>query len=135
MQGSRLSGWLVAIVATLAMTVSYIDRQALSHLAPTVREALHIDHAQYGTLTGAFSLTYFVGAPLAGWLLDRIGARRGLTVSILVWSAVAALHALAPSFAVLFLLRVALGAAEAPSFPGAAQTIRRALPEIDRSAG
>ena len=131
----RLTGWLVAIVATLVMTVSYVDRQALSHLAPTVRLALHLSDAQYGALASAFSLSYFVGAPLAGWLLDRIGARRGLVVSILVWSAVSALHALAPSFAILFLLRVALGAAEAPSFPGAAQTVRRALPAADRSTG
>src|SRR5262249_41416999 len=101
----------------------------------TVREALHINHSAYGSLTGAFSLSYLVGAPLAGWLLDRIGARRGLTLSILVWSAVSALHALAPSVAVLFLLRVALGLAESPSFPGAAQTVRRALPRSHRAMG
>jgi MFS transporter, ACS family, hexuronate transporter len=131
----RVTGWLVAVVATLAMTVSYIDRQALSQLAPTVREALHIDNAQYGRLTAAFSVAYLVGAPLAGWLLDRIGTRRGLVASVLVWSVVSALHAIAPSFAVLVLLRVALGFAEAPSFPGAARTIRQALPPSDRSAG
>jgi len=131
----RLTGWLVAVVATLAMTVSYIDRQALAQLAPTVREALHIDHSQYGRLTAAFSVAYLIGAPLAGWLLDRIGTRRGLVASVLVWSAVSALHAIAPSYAVLVLLRVALGLAEAPSFPGAARTIRQALPASDRSAG
>ncbi len=131
----RLTGWIIAVVATLAMTVSYVDRQALSHLAPTVRDALHLDHQQYGTVTGAFSLSYLIGAPLAGWLLDRIGARRGLAASIVIWSAVSALHALAPSFAVLILLRLALGAAEAPSFPGATQTVRRALPASDRSMG
>jgi ACS family hexuronate transporter-like MFS transporter len=131
----RPSAWLVALVATLAMTVSYVDRQALATLAPTVCAALRIDHAQYGALTAAFSLSYFVGAPLAGWLLDRVGARRGLVVSIVLWSGVSALHAAAPSFAGLLALRVLLGAAEAPSFPGAAQTVRRALPEGDRSTG
>jgi ACS family hexuronate transporter-like MFS transporter len=131
----RRTGWAIAVVATLAMTVSYVDRQALSHLAPTVRDALDISPSEYGNLTGAFSLSYLVGAPLAGWLLDRIGARRGLVLSILVWSVVSALHALVPSFGVLFGLRVALGAAESPSFPGAAQTVRRALPVNDRSMG
>ncbi len=132
---SRRASWLVAVVATLAMTVSYIDRQALAQLAPTVREALHIDHAQYGMLTAAFGLSYLVGAPLAGWLLDRMGARRGLAISVVVWSGVSALHALAPSFAVLLALRLALGAAESPSFPGATRTVRQALRPGDRSAG
>ena len=40
-----------------------------------------------------------------------------------------------PSFAILFLLRIALGLAEAPSFPGAAQTVTRALPPQRRAAG
>ncbi len=132
---SRRSGWFVAVVATLAMTVSYVDRQTLAQLAPTVREALHIDHAQYGRLTAAFSVAYLVGAPLSGWLLDRIGTRRGLVGSVLVWSAVSALHALAPTYAILVMLRIALGVAEAPSFPGAARTVRQALPATDRSAG
>ncbi len=132
---SRRSAWFVAVVATLAMTVSYIDRQALAQLAPTVREALQIDHAQYGRLTAAFSVAYLVGAPLSGWLLDRIGTRRGLVGSVLVWSFVSALHALAPSYGILVGLRIALGLAEAPSFPGAARTVRQALPASDRSAG
>jgi ACS family hexuronate transporter-like MFS transporter len=132
---SRAQGWTIAVVATLVMTVSYTDRQTLSALAPTVRAELGIDHAQYGWLTAAFSIAYLVMAPLSGALVDRAGARRGLLVAILFWSLVSALHALAPSFAILFALRIALGAAEAPSFPGAAQAVRRTLPAADRSAG
>jgi hypothetical protein len=36
-----------------------------------------------------------------------------------------------PGFAVLFMLRIALGVAEGPSF-GAAQTVQRVLPPADR---
>jgi MFS transporter, ACS family, hexuronate transporter len=131
---SRGRAWLVAVVATLAMSVSYVDRQVLAAVATSVRKALDIDATQFGWLVGAFSLTYLVGAPLAGALVDRVGARRGLIVAILVWSAVSASHALVPSFAALFALRILLGAAEAPSFPAAAQSVRRALPAGDRSA-
>jgi ACS family hexuronate transporter-like MFS transporter len=35
----------------------------------------------------------------------------------------------------LFAMRILLGAAESPAFPGAAQAVRRALPAGDRSAG
>ena len=131
---ARRGGWGVAIAATLGMSVSYIDRQTLAAIAPSVRSALAIDHAQYGWLLSAFSMAYFFGAPAAGAVVDRLGARRGFAVAVVVWSIVAGAHALVTSFAMLFALRVLLGAAEAPSFPAAAQAIRRSLPKTYRSA-
>jgi ACS family hexuronate transporter-like MFS transporter len=116
------------------MSVSYIDRQTLAAIAPAVRAALQIDHAHYGWLISAFSMAYLVGAPLAGVVVDRLGARRGFAAAVVAWSAVAGAHALATSFAALFALRVLLGTAEAPSFPAAAQAIRRALPGGRRPA-
>jgi ACS family hexuronate transporter-like MFS transporter len=127
--------WAVALCATLVMTVSYVDRQTMAAIAPTLTRALRIDEARYGLLTSAFSISYLLGAPIAGALIDRVGARRGLPLAVVAWSCVAALHALAPGFAVLFLLRVGLGAAEAPSFPGAAQAVRRVLPRRVRATG
>jgi len=131
---SRARAWSVAVVATLAMSVSYVDRQVIAAIGASVRESLHIDAAQFGGLAGAFSLSYLVAAPIAGAVVDRVGARRGLVAAIAAWSLVSAAHALAPSFAALFALRVLLGFAEAPSFPAAAQSVRRALPAGDRSA-
>jgi MFS family permease len=127
-------GWGVAIAATLGMSVSYIDRQTLAAIAPSVRSALAIDHTQYGWLLSAFSLAYFFGAPAAGAVVDRLGARRGFAVAVVIWSLIAGAHALVTSFAMLFALRILLGAAEAPSFPAAAQAIRRSLPKTHRSA-
>lgn len=132
---TRRNAWLVAIAATLTMTVSYVDRSTLSILAPEVTRALHLSNEDYGWLTSAFSLAYLIGTPLAGWWIDRAGVRRGLFVSVLAWSAVAALHALVPGFAVLFALRIALGITEGPGFPGAAQTVQRILPAGDRERG
>ncbi len=132
---SRPAGWAIAVAATLAMSVSYIDRQVLAALGTSVRGALGIDHEQFGWLASAFSMAYLVGTPIAGSVIDRVGARVGLVGAMLVWSAVAASHALASSFAVLFAMRIALGAAEAPSFPAAAQSVRRAIPPRERSAG
>ena len=127
------ANWTLAVVATLALTVSYVDRQALAAIAPTVKVALHMNHTQFGWLTSAFSMAYLIGAPLSGILLDKYGARKGLTAAVLVWSAVAAMQAFAPSFAVLFALRIGLGFAESPTFPAAAQTVRRAMPTGARS--
>ena len=133
----RRLAWAVALAATLTMTVSYIDRQMLAALAKTICDENELDISQtaYGWLGSAFSIAYLIATPIAGWWIDRIGARRGLLISVLVWSLVAASHALVPGYATLFLLRIALGVAESPSFPGAAQTVQRALPPQDRSRG
>lgn len=117
------------------MSVSYIDRQIFSVLGKSVREALTLDMQSFGWLASAFSIAYLVGAPLAGIVVDKVGARISLVVAMLVWSAVSASHALVGSFQMLFALRIALGAAESPSFPSAAQAIRRVLPPRHRSAG
>ena len=132
---SRRRAWLVAIAATLTMAVSYFDRQTLSVLSIAVMEALHLSKQQYGWLGSAFAAAYLLGTPLAGWWIDRIGSRRGLLISVLAWSVVAALHAAALGFATLIVLRFALGLAEGPSFPGAAKTVQRILPPGDRERG
>jgi MFS transporter, ACS family, aldohexuronate transporter len=132
---NRRAAWAVLVVATLTMTVSYVDRQAFSVLGPTVTKKLDISDFAYGVLQMAFPLAYLVATPIAGWWIDRVGARRGLVGSVLVWSAVAALHALVPGFAMLFVLRIALGLAEGPGFPGAAQTVQRVLPPGERARG
>jgi MFS transporter, ACS family, hexuronate transporter len=132
---SRRVAWSVVVLAMLTMTVSYIDRQTLSVIAPAVTKALDLTETEYGWLASAFAFAYLVATPTAGWWIDIIGARRGLVGSMLLWSSIAAMHALVPNFQVLFTLRVALGLAEGPGFPGAAQTVQRILPAEDRSRG
>lgn len=125
----------MALVATLTMAVSYVDRQAFATLSEAIKRELGISHAEYGWLQSAFAFAYLAATPLCGWWIDRIGARRGLVISVLVWSAIAALHCFATGFAMLFALRIALGIAEGPSFPGSAQVVQRALPPAERARG
>ena len=132
---ANFSQWALAIAATSTMTVSYIDRQTLAVVSPTLTRALAIRESSLGLVHAAFALAYLVGAPLAGRAIDRVGARRGLLGAVLVWSAVSAAHALVPGLAALFAIRFALGLAESPSFPGAVQTVQRALPPADRATG
>jgi ACS family hexuronate transporter-like MFS transporter len=132
---SRRAAWVVVIVATTTMTVSYVDRTTLAVLAPSVTHDLDIGETTYGWLLSAFSIAYLFGTPLGGWWIDRVGARRGLVLSLLAWSAIAAAHAIVPGVIALFALRLALGLAEGPSFPGAAQTVQRALDVGDRARG
>ncbi len=132
---SPARAWAVTLVATATMAISYLDRQVLAVLAPTVTRELRIDDTRYGWLASAFSIAYLVSAPLAGRLLERVGVRRGLLGAVVLWTMVSGLHALVPGFGALFVMRLLLGVTEAPSFPGSASAIARALPAHLRSAG
>ena len=134
-QLSKTDAWQLALLTTLAMSLSYVDRQTLSVLAPTITKALGISEVGYGWLGSAFSLAYLAGGPLAGMWIDRVGARRGLLAAVVTWSVVAALQATAPAFGALVTMRLALGLAESPTFPGGVQAVQRGLPEGDRARG
>ena len=135
MKLTRTQSWALVLAATFTMTISYIDRQTLSVLAPAITRDLHISETRYGMLAAAFSLAYLVGAPFAGRWIDRVGVRRGLLVAVVVWTVASALHALAGGFMALVVFRVLLGLAESPSFPGASQAVHRALPAAERPRG
>jgi ACS family hexuronate transporter-like MFS transporter len=131
----KSEAWALAGATTLAMSLSYIDRQTLAVLAPTITKALGISDVGYGWLGAAFSFAYLIGGPLAGVWIDRVGARRGLLVALVIWSAVGALQAAAPGLGALVAIRLALGLAESPTFPGGVQIVQRGLAQGDRPRG
>jgi ACS family hexuronate transporter-like MFS transporter len=124
--------WSIAILTMMLAAISYVDRQTLASLSLAVTHALDLSETQYGALQSAFAFAYLVSVPLCGIWIVRIQARRGLVISMVVWSTVAALHAAVPTFGVLFVLRIALGLTEGPGFPAVTQTITRIMPERHR---
>ena len=88
---------LVLLVTLLlgSTTINYIDRQVLSVLAPVLRDEFHLSNAQYAAILNAFLITYAFSYSLAGWVMDRLGVGRGLTLCISWWSAAGMLTALA----------------------------------------
>ena len=127
--------WGITAAATAAMTLSYLDRQALSALAPTITADLKLTNTQYGWLGSAFSVAYLLAGPVAARMCDRLGARRALLIGVLAWSAAAAAHSLAIGFGSFLALRLLLGAVEAPSLPAGAQTVQAVLAPADRARG
>ncbi|HEY7336882.1 MAG TPA: MFS transporter, partial [Bryobacteraceae bacterium] len=67
-------------------TINYVDRQVVSVLAPTLRAEFNLSNSQYAAIVNAFLVVYAVSYTFAGWVLDRLGVGRGLTLSVLWWS-------------------------------------------------
>src|SRR5678810_294194 len=67
-------------------TINYIDRQVVSVLGPTLREEFGWSNLQFASVLNAFLITYMFAYAFAGWVLDKLGIRRGLTLSMVWWS-------------------------------------------------
>src|SRR5919204_381285 len=78
--------WTICALLFFATTINYIDRQVLGILAPTLQREIGWSEAQYGAIVSWFSLAYAFGFLGAGRLMDRIGARRGFALAIVIWS-------------------------------------------------
>jgi ACS family hexuronate transporter-like MFS transporter len=118
----------------LVSLVSYVDRNTLALLAPTILAELHLSAEQYGWMISAFSVAYMIGNPLWGAALDRIGLRYGMFLAVALWTAASASHALASTFAGFALARALLGFGEGATFPGGLRAAQ-ALPPAQRSRG
>src|SRR5580704_9587652 len=90
--------WLPALSMMLVSTISYIDRNTLALLAPTILRDTHLTNEQYGFIISAFSIAYMLANPLWGAIIDRIGLRKGMTAAVSLWTLASAAHAFAGGF-------------------------------------
>jgi len=124
--------WWVAGLLFLATVINYLDRQALSLLAPMLRDLFGISNTEYARILFAFLLAYMIMQAGSGRLMDRLGTRRGFALSIAFWSVAAVLHAAARSALGFGAARFLLGLGEAGNWPGAVKAISEWFPSRQR---
>lgn len=125
--------WKVCLFLLTATLLSYLDRQALSVVAPMVARDLSLDNAQLGLLLSAFFWTYALMHIFVGLILDRFNIRVTYSLFVGLWSLAQIGCGLATGFAGLFTGRMFLGAFETAGQTGAARIISRILPKQDRA--
>ncbi|HYX27869.1 MAG TPA: MFS transporter [Pyrinomonadaceae bacterium] len=127
--------WWIAALIFFATLINFIDRLTISILAPVITTQLHLTNLQFAKLTTWFLVAYTVSQGVSGKVYDRIGPRRGFTISILVWSLAACAHAFARGLVSLSSFRFILGIGEAGNWPGAARVIAEWFPVRQRAIG
>lgn len=125
--------WKVCVFLLTATLLSYLDRQALSVVAPRVASDLSLDNAQLGFLLSAFFWTYALMHIFVGWILDRFNIRVTYALFVALWSLAQIGCGIARGFGGLFAGRLFLGAFETAGQTGAARIIARILPKKDRA--
>ena len=67
--------WVILALIFCAIVLNYFDRQIVSILKPTLKAEFRLDDAGYALLANIFTVCYACMYPVAGWLVDRLGAR------------------------------------------------------------
>jgi ACS family hexuronate transporter-like MFS transporter len=117
----------------LATVVNYLDRQALSVVAPQLRAEFAMSNAEYGRVLFAFMLAYTIMNGASGVLIDRMGTRVGYALCMLWWSAATLLHAFARGVWSLGAFRFLLGLGEAGNWPAGVKVVAEWFPERERA--
>jgi MFS transporter, ACS family, hexuronate transporter len=124
--------WTIVALLFAATAISYVDRQVLTVLAPTLRDQLGISNTGYASILTAFLLAYTFMQPVTGWLIDRIGTRLGFALIMGWWSAAAILHAFGTSVATFAACRFLLGMGEAGSWAACVKAVSEWFPRRER---
>ncbi|MEU6132298.1 MFS transporter [Saccharopolyspora sp. NPDC047091] len=125
--------YLVLAAVTLGIAVNYLDRATISVALPDMEADLGMSDALAGVLLSSFFWTYSAAQLPAGFLAGRLGPRKLIALSALVFGAVTMLMGLAWGVGSLVVLRLLLGIGEAPAFPAAAQVVSEWFPKGERS--
>ena len=125
--------WWIAAVLFASTVINYLDRQTLSLLAPFLKVQYHWSNTDYASLVIAFRISYTIGQTLLGRVMDKVGTRRGLTLTVLWYSLVSALTPLARGLAGFRVFRFLLGAGESANWPAATKAVSEWFPKEDRA--
>lgn len=109
--------WVAVSVFIISSTLNYLDRQLLVFLAPLIIRDLHLDQTRFGLLISAFSIAYAASSLLSGWLLDKAGINKSISLAIGWWSTAATCTAFVRGLAGLGICRAALGIGESAGVP------------------
>jgi sugar phosphate permease len=103
--------WIVSMFDKSNMAIVMNDQNFLTELG------LKGEQVKLGWLSSGLFLAYGICAPFWGWMVQRIGARKTCTISLIVWAATCFWSGVASGYDQLLLSRIVLGAGEAALYP------------------
>ncbi|MBS0455411.1 MAG: MFS transporter [Proteobacteria bacterium] len=128
--------YLILALITIVLAFSTGDRATLSVAGAGMSKELGLTPVQMGWLFSSFAWAYVLAHIPAGWLVDKLGAKRTVIGGLVLWSIctmfMGAASWFASAFAALLVLRFLLGTFEAPVGPASARVIAAWFPSAER---
>lgn len=124
--------WAIGGLLFTSTVINYLDRQTLSILAPFLKVDFHWTNTDYAAIVIAFRIAYSLGQAVCGRLIDRVGTRRGITLTVGAYSLVSMLTPLANGLRSFAFFRFLLGAGESANWPAATKAVSEWFPKGER---
>jgi len=125
--------WLILALIFTITVINFIDRQTLSVLAPELMKVLHLTNEQYGRIVSALQFGMMSGEFPMGALMDRWGARIGMSLAVGWWSAATGAQILARTGTQFGLTRFWMGTGECGNYSGGMKTVTRLFRKRERT--
>lgn len=131
--------WVIVTLLLFSTTINYMDRQVISYVkdyfcTPVAKGGFGWTDNQYSYVTSFFTAFYAGITIIAGWVIDKIGTKLGLALSLIIWSVFGMLNALAGSSVVVHtVVRSLFGIGEAGNFPASIKTVAEWFPKRERA--
>ena len=141
--------WRICALLFIATTICYVDRNVLSFTMiddlfrremlglPAGAVLTDADVSRFkelmGYVDGAFKAAYAMGFLIVGYFIDRIGTKRGFSLSLILWSVAGVLTGIVGSARGLSAVRFVLGIGESGNFPSAVKAVAEWFPKKERS--
>ena len=127
--------WALVLMLLAVTTTSYVDRIAISVLAPPLRDEFGMSNSEYALVVNCFMVTYMIMYSVGGRLADILGFRRALSLYVIWWSIAGALHALSGGFRSLAACRFLLAVGQGGVWPASMKAVAHEVKGPLRSLG
>jgi ACS family glucarate transporter-like MFS transporter len=122
----------VLAFSVVMAVILYLDRMAISVAMPAIALDLDLPIEKVADSVAAFFWCYALLQIPAGWLGDRWGGRRALTLYVVAWSLAIGGMGLVGGLASLIAMRALLGVGQAGAYATTASFLRRWMPFSSR---
>jgi sugar phosphate permease len=116
---------VVLWLTVLAYMVTYMDRVVISAAMPQIQKEFGFSLVTAGWILASFRWGYALFQLPGGWLGDRFGPRRALTLIVTWWSLFTCVTAASWNATSMLVTRFFFGAGEAGAFPIATRSLSR----------
>jgi len=137
--GFRNYRWIICALLFFSTTCNYLDRQVISFLKEFFCRSQDAggfgwSNTDFANLTSWFTAFYAGVTIVAGWVIDKIGAKAGLALALITWSIFGMVNAFVGRLLLAHILvRSAFAVGEAGNFPASIKTVAEWFPKRERA--
>ncbi|MDE2134327.1 MAG: MFS transporter [Alphaproteobacteria bacterium] len=125
--------WIICAFLFFATTLNYVDRQTIAVLKPVLSREYGWTELDYANIILFFQTAYAIGYVLFGRLIDKLGARLGYSIAVVIWTCAHVACAFVSSLAGFSVMLFALGLGQSGNFPAALKAVAEWFPQRERA--